>query len=45
MRPVEGGLEIKPGETVTLKASGAHLMLIRLKRPLEQGQSKSAFMT
>ena len=33
MRPVEGGLEIKPGETVTLKASGLHLMLMDLKRP------------
>jgi copper(I)-binding protein len=38
MRPVEGGLEIKPGETVTLKASGLHLMLMDLKRPLEQGK-------
>ena len=26
MRPVEGGLEIKPGETVTLKPSGLHVM-------------------
>jgi periplasmic copper chaperone A len=42
MRPVESGLEIKPGETVTLKPSGAHLMLIRLKRPLEQGQTVTA---
>lgn len=39
MRPVEGGLEIKPGETVTLKPSGFHVMLIDLKHPLEQGQS------
>jgi periplasmic copper chaperone A len=38
MRPVEGGLEIKPGETVTLKPSGLHLMLLDLKHPLEQGK-------
>ena len=31
MRPVEGGLEIKPGETVTLKPSALHVMLIDLK--------------
>ena len=38
MRPVEGGLEIKPGETVTLKPSGLHVMLVDLKHPLEQGK-------
>jgi len=39
MRPVEGGLEIKPGETVTLKPSGFHVMLTDLKHPLEQGKA------
>jgi len=39
MRPVEGGLEIKPGETVTLAPSGFHVMFVDLKHPLEQGQS------
>jgi periplasmic copper chaperone A len=39
MRPVEGGLEIKPGETVTLKPSGFHVMLTDLKNPLEQGKT------
>ncbi len=39
MRPVEGGLEIKPGETVTLKPSGFHVMLTDLKTPLEQGKT------
>lgn len=39
MRPVEGGLEIKPGETVTLKPSGLHVMLTDLKTPLEQGKT------
>lgn len=39
MRPVEGGLEIKPGETVTLKPGGYHVMLVDLKHPLQQGQT------
>ena len=38
MRPVQGGLEIKPGETVILKPESAHLMLLGLKRPLAQGE-------
>ena len=42
MRPVEGGLEIKPGETVTLKPGGFHLMLVDLKQPLEQGKTIKA---
>jgi periplasmic copper chaperone A len=42
MRPVEGGLEIKPGETVTLKPGGFHMMLLNLKHPLEQGNSLKA---
>jgi len=37
MRPVEGGLEIKPGESVTLKPGGNHMMFLSLKHPLEQG--------
>jgi periplasmic copper chaperone A len=39
MRPVEGGLEIKPGETVTLKPGSFHVMLESLKHPLEQGNT------
>jgi len=42
MRPVEGGLEIKPGETVTLKPGSFHIMFLDLKHPLEQGQSVKA---
>jgi periplasmic copper chaperone A len=42
MRPVEGGLEIKPGESVTLKPGGYHMMLEGLKHPLDQGQSVKA---
>ena len=37
MRAVEGGLEIKPGETVTLKPSGYHIMFVGLAKPLRQG--------
>ena len=42
MRPVEGGLEIKPGETVKLTPSGFHMMLVKLKHPLEAGQMVKA---
>jgi copper(I)-binding protein len=42
MRPVEGGLEIKPGETVTLKPGSFHMMLVNLKHPLEQGSTMKA---
>jgi copper(I)-binding protein len=42
MRPAEGGLEIKPGETVTLKPSGSHVMLMELKHTLEQGKMVEA---
>lgn len=42
MRPVEGGLEIKPGESVTLKPGGYHMMFLDLKHPLEQGQTVRA---
>jgi len=42
MRPVEGGLEIRPGETVTLKPGGYHVMLVDLNQPLEQGKTVTA---
>lgn len=42
MRPVEGGLEIKPGQTVTFKPGGYHLMLVDLKAPLQQGKTVEA---
>ena len=38
MRPLEGGLEVKPGETVELKPGSFHIMLMGLRRPLEKGQ-------
>jgi periplasmic copper chaperone A len=37
MRPVAGGLEIKPGQTVELKPSSFHLMIMNLKGPIQQG--------
>jgi copper(I)-binding protein len=37
MRPVAGGLEIKPGQTVTLDPSGYHVMFVGLKDQLKQG--------
>jgi len=42
MRPVEGGLEIPPGETITLKPSGLHVMFVDLKHPLEAGKMVEA---
>jgi copper(I)-binding protein len=37
MRPVNGGIAIAPGETVTLTPGGLHVMLVGLKEPLKQG--------
>jgi periplasmic copper chaperone A len=37
MRPVTGGLEIKPGETVELKPGSFHIMFGGLKKPLGAG--------
>jgi periplasmic copper chaperone A len=37
MRPVKGGLEIKPGETVELKPGSFHVMFGGLKKPLSAG--------
>ena len=45
MRPVEGGLEIKPGETVELKPGSFHVMMMDLKQPLEKGQKVKGTLT
>jgi copper(I)-binding protein len=42
MRPVPGGLEIKPGKTIVLKPESSHLMLLGLKQPLAQGERMKA---
>ncbi len=38
MRPVPGGVEIKPGETVELKPGSYHLMIMDLKQQIQQGK-------
>jgi copper(I)-binding protein len=38
MRPLDGGLELKPNAQVELKPGSLHFMFVDLKRPLEQGQ-------
>ena len=38
MRPVAGGIEIKPGQTVKLDPGGYHVMLMGLKQQLKQGE-------
>ena len=45
MRPVSGGLEIKPGESVVLKPESFHLMIMGLKQPIEQGKPFQASLT
>jgi hypothetical protein len=42
MRPVEGGLEIKPGQTVTLKPGSFHIMFVDIKHALEPGKTVKA---
>jgi periplasmic copper chaperone A len=42
MRPVKGGLEIKPGETVELKPGSYHIMFVGLKKPLSAGDHVKA---
>jgi len=39
MREVAGGIEINPGETVTLGPNGYHIMFMGLKQPLVKGQT------
>jgi periplasmic copper chaperone A len=36
MRPLPSGLEIKPGETVELKPSSFHIMMMDLKQPIQR---------
>jgi len=45
MAPVEGGLVIKPGKTVTLKPGGYHLMFLDLKDQLKKGQTAKGTLT
>ncbi|NBJ10200.1 DUF1775 domain-containing protein [Microvirga arsenatis] len=45
MKPVEGGLEIRPGATVELKPGGYHLMFMDLREPLKEGQTVKGTLT
>ena len=38
MRPVDGGLEVKPGASVELKPGGYHIMFLGLKHGLKEGE-------
>jgi periplasmic copper chaperone A len=42
MRPVDGALEIKAGQTVEFKPGSFHVMLMGLKQPLEKDQRVKA---
>jgi copper(I)-binding protein len=39
MRPVAGGIALPAGESVELKPSGLHVMLMGLKQPLKEGET------
>lgn len=41
MTPVEGGLELPPGEAVAMAPGGTHIMLIGLESPLAEGDKPS----
>jgi copper(I)-binding protein len=45
MRMLPNGLTIKPGETVTLKPGGYHIMFTGLKAPLVKGRSVEVTLT
>jgi hypothetical protein len=45
MRPLPGGLAIKPGETVELKPGSYHIMFMNLKQPFEKGQRIKGTLT
>lgn len=42
MRPVAGGLEIKPGATVELKPGSYHVMFMDIKEQFKEGQTVKA---
>lgn len=45
MRPLETGLEIKPGAKVELKPGGFHIMFLDLRRQLKQGEKVKSKLT
>jgi copper(I)-binding protein len=45
MRPLTAGIEIKPGETVELKPSGTHIMMMDVKQPIVRGKPFKGSLT
>lgn len=45
MRPVEGGIEIRPGQTVELKPGGYHLMFMDLTSGPKEGETVRGTLT
>jgi hypothetical protein len=45
MRPVEGGVAVPAGKTITLAPQGLHLMLMMLDRPLVAGEKFAVTLT
>jgi hypothetical protein len=45
MRPLVEGVEILPGQTITLSARGTHMMFVRPKIQLVEGRPISATLT
>lgn len=45
MREIADGIEIKPGETVTLRPNGYHIMFTGLKQPLVKDQTVAGSLT
>ena len=45
MRPLKGGLEIKPGQSVEFKPGSYHIMLLDLKQPLQKGERVKGTLT
>ena len=39
MRELAQGLEIKPGQSITLKPGGYHVMFMELKEPMKEGET------
>ncbi len=45
MRELQGGIEIAPGETVTLKPGGLHIMFMKLSEPMTEGEKRPVTLT
>lgn len=45
MRPVEGGIEVKPGQSVVLKPGGYHLMFMDLASGPKEGETIHGILT